>query len=138
MLPKPGQSSSGPAVTIRYSLSAALLAVLPLAGCGDPDASRKQALAGAAEETGRIECAVEGAREFTQDCTVERVSGPEGLTLTIRGPKGGFRRLLVATDGRGVAAADGADPAIVSVISGNRIEVAIAGDRYRLPATVKQ
>jgi hypothetical protein len=68
---------------------------------------------------------------------VERVQGPEGTTLTIHHPDGGFRRLLVATDGRGVIAADGADQAVVSVVADNRIEVALAGDRYRLPATVK-
>jgi hypothetical protein len=34
-------------------------------------------------------------------------------------------------------AADGADRAIVTIVADNQIEVALAGDRYRLPATVK-
>jgi hypothetical protein len=68
---------------------------------------------------------------------MERMSGPDGTILTMRHPSGGFRRLLVTRDGRGVVAADGADPAAVAVIADNRIEVTVAGDRYRLPATVK-
>jgi hypothetical protein len=117
---------------------APVLGVLALlAGCGDPDAARERAMAAAAEEAGRIDCATEGAVRFERVCTVERSMGGEGLTLTIRSPGGSFRRLLVTRDGRGVVAADGADPANVSLIDGGRIEVALAGDRYRLPATVK-
>jgi hypothetical protein len=114
--------------------------LLLLAACGDPDGATERALAAAEEkaaEDGRIECAAEGAGAFERVCTMERVQGPEGTTLTIRHPSGGFRRLLVTTDGRGVVAADGADPAIVSVVSGDLIEVSLAGDRYRLPATIK-
>ncbi len=114
-----------------------LLGLLP-AACGDPDAARQDALAAAADEAGRIECATDGAVRFERVCTVERVSGPDGLTLTIHSPSGGFRRLRVTGDGRGVEAADGADPAEVSIVGGNRIEVALAGDRYRLPATMKK
>jgi len=36
-----------------------------------------------------------------------------------------------------VVAADGADAASVKVVGADAIEVAIGGDRYRLPATVK-
>jgi hypothetical protein len=114
------------------------IAVLLLASCGDPDSGREEAFAAAAEDSDRIECAVEGASEFERLCAIERIEGADGLTLTIRAPSGSFRRLLVTDDGRGVVAADGADPAIVSIRSGDQIEVAIAGDRYRLPATVKQ
>ena len=91
---------------------------------------------GASED--RIECAAAGTEAFETVCTVERMTNEKGeLVLTVRDPTGGFRRLLVTRDGRGVIAADGAEPAKVTVIEGNRIEVAIAGDRYRLPATVK-
>jgi hypothetical protein len=83
----------------------------------------------------RVECAVDGAA-FARACTVERVTGDDGLTLTLRAPSGAFRRLLVTKDGRGVVAADGAEPAKVTVLGPGRIEVAIGGDRYRLPATV--
>jgi hypothetical protein len=114
--------------------------LLTLAACGDAGKATEEALAASekkAADGGSIACAVDGAAAVTRGCAMERFSGPEGTTLTIRHPSGAFRRLLVTTDGRGVVAADGADPAIVSVIGEGRIEVAIAGDRYQLPATVK-
>jgi hypothetical protein len=113
-----------------------LPALAMLAACGDPDAGREEALAAAADGADRIDCATEGAPRFERVCTVERTGGLDGLILTVRSPSGGFRRLLVTKDGRGVVAADGADQAVVSVIGEDRIEVAIAGDRYRLPAKV--
>ena len=117
---------------------AALL--LLLGSCGDPDAATERALARGqeqADEAGLVDCAVEGAAGFERACTIERLSGPEGTSLVLHHPSGGFRRLLVASDGRGVVAADGADPALVSILADDRIEVAVAGDRYRLPARVK-
>lgn len=116
------------------------LALLLVAGCGDPKQATEDALAKAedkAADDGRVECATEGAPAFERVCTVDRVQGPEGTTLTIHHPDGGFRRLLVTNDGRGVVAADGADEAIVSIVADHRIEVTLGGDRYRLPATVK-
>ena len=47
-----------------------------------------------------------------------------------------FRRLIATRDGRGVAAADGAEQAQVSIVGDNMIEVAIAGDSFRLPARI--
>ena len=61
----------------------------------------------------------------------------QGLILTVHRPDGGFHRLLVKP-GYGVVAADGAEEAKVTIVGANEIEVAIGGDRYRLPATVKQ
>ena len=69
---------------------------------------------------------------------IERSDGAQGRIITLRGPDGGFRRLLITRDGRGVIAADGAEPARVTPLSSDRIEVAIGRDRYRLPATVRQ
>jgi hypothetical protein len=114
-----------------------VLALL-VAGCGDPDAARDRAMAAAAEGIDKVECATDGAAAFERVCNVERIAGPDGLVLTIRSPSGSSRRLLVTKDGRGVVAADGADPATIALIGEDRIEVAIAGDRYRLPATVKK
>ena len=112
--------------------------LLPLlfapAACGEDPAPPS----GPQPKTEQVECALAGAEAFEAACTLERNVGPDGLTLTIRGPSGSFRRLLVTKDGRGVVSADGAEPAAVSPVAGNRIEVAIAGDRYRLPATVRQ
>lgn len=104
---------------------AALLA--PLAACGGPPESKAET---------RIECAVDGATVFTRVCTVERTSGPDVL-FTIRSPSGSFRRLAATSDGRGVMAADGAEPAAVRIVGPGLIEVSIGGDRYRLPATVR-
>lgn len=102
-----------------------------LVGCNNavPAAPTDSANAG----DGRIECRPEGVADFANACLLERA----GETLTLRKPDGGFRRLIVTTDGRGVAAADGAEPAEVRVIGEGRIEVVIGGDAFRLPATVR-
>ena len=134
---------------IRPILSASL--ILALAGCGDEAeqgqtvpivngaAPRETASAPAplADGAERIECATGHAEAFEAVCAVERATGPGGLTLTIRAPNGSFRRFLVTRDGRGVVPADGAMDATVTPLGTDRIEVAIAGDRYRLPATVR-
>ena len=66
-------------------------------------------------------------------CAVER---PAAGGLLVRHPDGGFRRLAITPDGRGVVAADGADAARVSIVGAHRIEIAIGDDRYRLPDTL--
>ena len=105
-----------------------LAALLPLlAACGSPPAPKAD---------DRIECAVDGATVFARVCTVERSPGPEVL-FTIRSPSGSFRRLAATSDGRGVMAADGAEPAAVRVIGPNLVEVTIGTDRYRMPARVR-
>jgi hypothetical protein len=126
-------------------MKAPLLLCLLLAACGGAKQGGDKAAnplipapaASTDAEDDRIDCAVAGAA-FEHVCTVERDSGKDGLTLTVRAPSGSFRRLLITKDGRGVVAADGAEPAKVSVVGPGRIEVAIGGDRYRLPATVKR
>lgn len=90
----------------------------------------------AADDAGRIECAADAAAPLVADCTIERTADAEGALLTLRQPNGGFHRLRIARDGRGVIAADGSEAAKVTVVGDNRIEVAIGGARYRLPATV--
>ena len=87
---------------------------------------------------GKIECAAPEDESFAFACAVDMVQSQDGLFLTLRHPDGGFRRLLVTKDGRGVVAADGAERAVVSTIAPDLIEVAIGGARYRLPATVRQ
>ena len=117
----------------------ALPAFLLLAGCGGPDTAQEAQADGpaVAPADDRIACAVGGAEALDRVCTFDRSSSPDGTTLTLRHPDGGFRRLLVTSDGRGVVAADGADPALVTVVGAQEIEVSLAGDRYRLPATLR-
>ena len=126
------------------------LLCLALTGCGGASpkdeaklpaatslADAEASVASAAADNGLVSCAVSGASVFAARCQVETAQTKEGLILTLRHPDGGFRRLLVVKDGRGVIAADGADAAKVKPIANNLIEVALAGDTYRLPATVK-
>ena len=55
--------------------------------------------------------------------------------LVVRHPDGGFRRFEVMRDGTGLAAADGAERAVVSLHE-QGIEVAVGTDRYRFPARI--
>jgi len=128
-----------------YSASALALA---LAACGSPPAAAPGAARGepltetvdaaaapSSRHDGRIACA-RGDAAFARTCTVERTRDAQGILLTVRDADGGFHRLRVTDDGRGVAAADGARPAFVG-LAGDGIEVAVGDARYRLPATVK-
>jgi hypothetical protein len=91
----------------------------------------------AAAHAPTIQCALAGAAAFTDDCTIEKIVSPAGLALVIHHSDGGFRRLTVTTDGRGVITADGAQAARVTIADPATIEVSVGQDRYRLPATVK-
>ena len=117
-------------------------ALLLLAACGSAAPAAQDSNGAAAPPPGapdnRIECQVAGAAAFERACTVESADGPSGHVLTIRKADGGFRRLLVTNDGHGVVAADGAEPARVMLLPDHRIEVAIGGDRFRLPAMVRR
>ncbi|KGB57407.1 hypothetical protein OVY29_05415 [Sphingopyxis sp. SE2] len=117
----------------------ALLALIALAGCDRAPDNGDLAEAEArgsreAAENGRIECALEGAKLFDRTCTVDEMSGADGTILVVGRANVGYRRLQITTDGRGVVSADGAEPAKVSIVGNNMIEVAIGHDRYRLPA----
>ena len=87
------------------------------------------------DEDSLIECALAGAGAFSRDCSVERGREDGALVLTVRHPDGGFRRFLATDDGTGLAPADGAEPATVTLRE-EGIEVAVGADRYRFPATV--
>ena len=121
---------------VRWLAGAAMLA-----GCSGGQGNEQMAAANgpaAPQNPGlAIECSLSGGRGFSRDCTVEQSSSDEGAILTIRHPDGGFRRLRVTQDGRGVAAADGALPAQVSVAGDRQIDIQVGEDRYRLPATVR-
>lgn len=118
--------------------SGVLLAALALAACQRPLADGGTAAEGgvAAGGTDKVPCA-RGSGALAPTCAVDRGKLGDDLVLTIRHADGAFRRLIVARDGRGVIAADGAEPAKVTVLGPDRIAVAIGNDRYELPATVK-
>ena len=117
----------------------AILPLLLLAACNRAPDNGELAEAEArgskdAAESGRIECALEGAKLFDRTCTVEEMSGEGGAILVVGRGNVGYRRLQITTDGRGVVSADGAEPAKVTIVGNNVIEVAVGNDRYRLPA----
>lgn len=117
----------------------AVFSAILLAACGPAPGgeAEEDGIARTAATDARIECAVSGSGRFERVCTVEQSAGDDSTILTLRAPDGGFRRLLVTVDGRGVIAADGAEPARVTPLDEDRIEVAVGNDRYRLPATVR-
>lgn len=116
-----------------------LVLISLLASCSSQPAveSNGAAAPGPGQADNRIECRTAGETTFARTCTVERADSPEGRILTIRKADGGFRRLRMTNDGTGVAAADGAEQAHVSILPDQRIEVEIGGDRFRLPARVQ-
>ena len=123
-------------------ISKAVLLPLALGACGDGKTdhatlARYEAAANTqSAEDGRVVCA-QGDGALGRACTLDREQSLQGLILTVRHPDGAFHRLLVTKDGRGVIAADGAETAKVTILGNQEIEVALGGDRYRLPATVK-
>ena len=106
------------------------LALLMLASCGAAPVAENKVEQAKAED--RIECAIQGASDFTRDCAVER---GDGTMLTLRHSDGGFRRLTLEADGT-IDTADGADPVTVQTMTDGRSEITVGSDRYRLPATL--
>ena len=105
-------------------------AFLLLASCGSSgERQPDQAPQGVAAPG--LECAVDGAGDYGDGCTMERQAAADGAVLTLRSPTGSFRRLRIGRDG--IAAADGAEPARVIGGDAARVEVAIGRDRYRIP-----
>ena len=118
-------------------------AAFALASCGSQngDEALKQAEKQATQDAiadGKIECALDGAKDFQRVCTTERISNEGGQVLTIRHPNGGFRSFRVLTDGRGLEPAHGFDADFsIDVLDNGTIELRSADNRYRLPAKIK-
>lgn len=102
-----------------------LILLLALAACG---AKEENKVATAAPDD-RIDCAVNGATDFSKSCAVET---GEGTLLILHHADGGFRRIDLAPDGT-LSAADGSDAAGGTMLADGRFELVIGGDRYRLP-----
>lgn len=79
-----------------------------------------------------IVCSLNGSGNFESVCRVERSLAGDTLYLIVRHPDGAFRRFEVLKDGRGLAVADGAEPAELNLKDGH-LEVAVGLDRYRFP-----
>lgn len=137
---------------IFSATSATITALMLLSGCGLSSEENKAVTTNVANngnsadavaqrnkaaEEGKPACAIGDDKEFKSICTLERSSDNEGVILTLRQPEGGFHRLRIVKDGRGVIAADGSEQPKVSVVGDHEIEVAFANVRYRLPANGK-
>lgn len=118
-----------------------LVTIFLVTACGKPDnevlAEAEERAAAQAPDDGKIECAINGDPNFTRGCETERLSDEDGTTLIIRHPDGGFRRLNVLTDGRGLEAADGAEKAKIEIVEAGKIRVSVGSDIYVIPAKVK-
>lgn len=112
-------------------ISNPVLIALLVAGCGG--APNQEAVP---KDAPHIACAIDGA-PMANRCGLERQATPAGPVLVLRHPDGGFRRVRIVTDGRGVVAADGATPAHVQMHDPKWIDVDIDGDIYRLPAQLQ-
>ena len=122
---------------MRWPHGLAVLAPLLLTGACSAETGQEAGSPSTAADDGdqgphKIECALQGAPSFTRDCTLERVTQGDEFYLVVRHPDGAFRRFKVLKDGRGVAAADGADEARTHITDGV-LEASIGKDRYRLP-----
>lgn len=84
-----------------------------------------------------IDCALAGAAEFKPDCTVEEAVQNGRTMLVVAAPDGMFRRFEKVSDGRGVIVADGVEEALAHWVADGKLEVAVGGDRYRFPASLK-
>lgn len=113
---------------------APILALLALAACSS-NAAPPEAPEGA-EGVEHVACALGGDQTFKPVCVVERAQAEGKLVLIVRHPDGAFRRFDVLGGGQGLALADGAETAQVSMV-GKDLEVAVGLDRYRFPATAK-
>lgn len=116
-------------------LVAAGLLSMALVGCDRviPDRSQSPQNQMAQADDGKVECAIGQGAAWARDC---RVESADKSMLVLRHPDGGFRRLRIVADGRGVVSADGAEQVMLSIIGDRRVELAVGADRYRLPATI--
>ena len=85
-----------------------------------------------AELKTKFECAIGGAKNFATACSIER---GEGTTMTVRHPDGGFRKVILKSNGA-IDTADGAETVSVQPMADGRAQVSIGEDRYRLPAAL--
>ena len=84
-----------------------------------------------AEQGGEpVECALAGAEDFTPECALLPSADAESMARVIQHPDGGFRVFEYGDTKSGLVARDGADQS-VETVEGDKVIVAIGGDRYR-------
>lgn len=116
----------------------AAFALIPLAllsACNDPaegEDSGSAATVAAARAAETVWCALDGSKDFTQNCTLERSSVDNRAAFVVRHPDGKFRRLVGSEDGQNLLSADGADQS-QSARKQDRWEVILGDDRYVVP-----
>ena len=107
-------------MSMRTSSTAALLLLTTACGPGAPSGSA------ASKAPERIVCA-HGGDPLAPDCVAEH----DGDVLTIRFADGGFRRMLLASDGL-LSAADGADAPTLTRNADGTALISIGGDRFAI------
>lgn len=114
---------------IRKGAPLFVAVLLLLAAC---KGSKDEPIAGSTP----IDCLMPGASGFKPVCSMEKMESPDGTVIVARAMDGGFRRLLIVPDGRGVVAADGAEPVAVKPAGAEHIDVTAGDVVYRLPARI--
>ena len=117
---------------ISEAMVGAGLLCLALASCGGGGATPDGDFARSNGRAGVADCISATGSGWSRSCLVER----DGDLLTLRHSDGGFRRLRIVRDGRGVITADGAELVTVNMADKGQIELSIGAEGYRLPATV--
>src|SRR3546814_17397673 len=101
---------------------------LVLSACGSPGEQEEMA-----DIDGKLYCAVDGAHELTQSCTLERIAGPEGHVPVLHHPGGGFRRFRIVSDGPGVITADVSEHDHLALAGGTMLYLHVHKKHYPLP-----
>ena len=112
-----------------------MLALLLMSGCDRSTGQQDPKPGGQAATPGvKVLCAPHGSESYEPDCSLAVSQTPQGQLYVVRGPDGGFRRLLRTGDARLFVAADGAEPASAKQRDERYIEVAIGDDHYLFDA----
>ena len=89
------------------------------------------AVASASPSGPAITCATGGSTSLGPGCLLERLPG--GTQLVLYHPDGGFRRLTRNPESGALVASDDAELLVVEERSADMVQLAVAGDRYRIP-----
>ena len=93
-------------------------------------AARASASASVAAVT--VSCALHGAADYKDRCTVEHSASGGKNFILLRHPDGGFRRLEELEAGKRYKTIDGADEAVVEA-NGSDLELTVGDDHYLFP-----